>query len=97
MNVRVNLHNCKMKLLLVWGPRLCVEFGSVEHVQKYLNIFVFPRSEDQVSRCVSEQLEQNPCRGYDVLQAILFQDAREALEPCAVHVADYSRNTAQAL
>ena len=76
-NVRVNLHKYKMKLLFVWGPRLCVESRSVEQFHYHHNILVFSRSEDQVSNCVIAQLEY-------VLQPILFHVMREAFEPCAV-------------
>ena len=84
-NVRVNLHKCKMKLLFVWGPRMCVEFRSIEQFHHHHNILVFSHSGDQVSNCVIEQLEY-------VLQPILFQVIREAFEPCcAVYVVGYSR------
>ena len=70
-NVRVNLHRYKMKLLFLCGPRLCVESRSVEQFHFHHNILVFSRSEDQVSNCVTEQLEY-------VLQPILFHAIREA-------------------
>ena len=90
LNVRVNLHKYKMTLLLVWDPKLCDESRSIEHFHDHCNIFVFSRSGDQVSSCVIEKLKQDRCRGCDVLQ-----DIREAFEPCAIHIAGYSRNVAQ--
>ena len=50
LNVRANLHKCKMKLLLVLSPRLCddsrfVEHfhggGNHQHVDHATNILVF--------------------------------------------------------
>ena len=73
----------KMKLLFVWGPRLCVESRSVEQVHHH-NILVFSRSEDQVSNCFIEQLEY-------VLQPVLFHVIHEAYDPYAVYVADFAR------
>ena len=52
LNVRANLHKYKMKLLLVWGPRLCHE--SPARRSRH-NILLFSRIEGQTSRCVIEQ------------------------------------------
>ena len=63
----------------------------VRQVHHHHNILVCSCGEDQVSNCVTQQLE---C----VLQPTLFQVTREAFEPCEVYVAVYLRkNMAQAL
>ena len=65
LNVCANLHKCKMKLLPVWGPRLCDESGCVEHfhgggnhqhVDHATNILMFSRIEGQMSSCAIEQI-----------------------------------------
>ena len=71
LNVCVNLRKYKIKLLFVWGPRLCVESRSAEQFHYHHNIFMFSRSDNQVSDCVIKQLEY-------VLRPILFQATREA-------------------
>ena len=55
--VRVNRHKYKMRLLLVWGPRFGNESRSVEDFHYLHSLFVFLRSENQVSSCVIVQLE----------------------------------------
>ena len=62
LNVRANLHKCKMKLLPVWSPRLCDASRFVEHIHDGGNpkCRVVPLS----------RLEQTRCRRHDVSQLI---------------------------
>ena len=77
-----------MKLLPVWGPRLCDESRFVEHFhaggnhQHVDHAITSSCSLVLKARCqvVSlSRLGQTRCRGHDV------QDVREAFEPCGAH------------
>ena len=79
LNVRANLHKHKMKVLPVWGPRLCDESRSVLHFfgggnhQHVDHATTSPCSLVLKARCqvVSlSRLGQTRCRSHDVHRLI---------------------------
>ena len=89
LNLRANLHKYKMKLLPVWGPRLCAESRSVLH-------FLGGGNHQHVGHATTSSFSlvwkarcQVVSQSSHVVAVMMFpsRDVREAFEQCAAHEA----------